>query len=106
MSSFDRRRLVEQLGSEEIVEELMVMFINSITQHLEELREALAVGQLKAAQRAVHNIKGISGAIYCRSLHQHATIVDQLLKEEVIDAEAIAHMRRAAETFLAELKQG
>ena len=100
---FDRDRLVEQLGGESIVEELLVMFTASITQHLGELAEALESNDTAAAQRAVHNIKGISGSIYCRTLHERATVVDQLLKAGQIDLTSIAQLRHAAREFLTEI---
>jgi HPt (histidine-containing phosphotransfer) domain-containing protein len=99
-STFDRARLVEQLGGEAIVDELLVMFTASIRQHLAELDAALERGDIPTAQRAVHNIKGISGSIYCRTLHQHASVVDQALKiGQIIDSDIDA-LRAAAVAFL------
>ena len=102
-SVFDRVRLVEQLGSDAIVDELLVMFTESITRHLTELTTALDTNNLNAAQHAVHNIKGISGSIYCRNLHQTAAVVDRMLKYGQIDLQSIKELRDAAEEFLAHI---
>ena len=89
------------MRGETIVDELLVMFTTSIRQHLSEMNTALSAGEL--AQRAVHNIKGISGAIYSRQLHHHATIVDRSLKAGGIEPESIQTLHDSAEAFLAEI---
>jgi len=103
---FDRARLVEQLGSDAIVAELLVMFTESITRHIAELTAAMDSSDLDAAQHAVHNIKGISGSIYCRNLHKTASVVDRMLKYGQLDIESIEQLKAAAEEFLAHTADG
>ncbi|MFT5681294.1 MAG: HPt (histidine-containing phosphotransfer) domain-containing protein [Myxococcota bacterium] len=97
---FDRERLVEQLGGQSIVEELLVMFAASIRLHLTQLDDAVRAHDIQAAQRAVHNIKGISGSIYCHTLHTHASVVDKALKFGKVDLEEITRLRESAQEFL------
>lgn len=99
-SVFDRDRLVEQLGGTSIVEELLVMFTASIRQHLKELHVAMKTDDVLSAQRAVHNIKGISGSIYCRDLHRYASSVDMALKSGHMDPAGIRQLQEAAQVFL------
>ena len=98
---FDRTRLVEQLGNEAIVEDLLKMFIESITRHMAELATAVDGGDLDAARHAVHNIKGISGSIYCRNLHQTASVADRMLKHGPLDAPSTEALQAAVAEFLA-----
>ncbi len=99
-SVFDRERLIDQLGGASIVEELLVMFTASIRQHLAELKVAMKTDDVESAQRAVHNIKGISGSIYCHDLHRHAASVDMALKSGHMDPGGIGRLQEAAQEFL------
>lgn len=98
---FDRERLVEQLGNDAIVADLLVMFIESINRHMAQLTTAVDSGDQDSARHAVHNIKGISGSIYCRNLHQAASLADRMLKQGPLDPPCLEKLQAAAQEFLA-----
>ena len=97
---FDRERLLEQLQDASLIEELLSLFSVSIRQHIVELHEAKESRCVQSAQRAVHNIKGISGTIYCQELHRIASAVDQALKAGDMKPDEITQLQDAAQEVL------
>lgn len=97
---FDRERLLNQLQDDSLVEELLVLFAVSIRRHIIELQDATETHCVHSAQRAVHNIKGISGTIYCHDLHTRASSVDLALKSGTMVLDEIAQLQAVAQEVL------
>ncbi len=69
-------------GNRKLFRELLVKFNRDFGNSAGELRDLLEKGDLATAERLAHTVKGVSGNIGARKLHERATALDDVLKAE------------------------
>ncbi len=74
---FDRQALLERVeGDEELLEELVHIFLDHTPRQLDKLRQALEVGDASALREQAHTIKGAAASISAASLMAAAQQVE------------------------------
>ena len=56
-------------GEPDVLQEVLTLFLNEVPKKIEALRAAAAAGDAMVAQRTAHSLKGSSGNIGARALH-------------------------------------
>ncbi len=80
---FNRKEMLENLGdSEELLNEIMTMYINNTKENIEKLTALLDEKNLKEAALVAHSIKGSSGNITSDAMYQSALKLEQFCKNE------------------------
>jgi CheY-like chemotaxis protein/nitrogen-specific signal transduction histidine kinase/HPt (histidine-containing phosphotransfer) domain-containing protein len=80
--SFDRQGLLRNLGDdEELLEELVALFVKDAPVHLEKLKQSLESGDLDQAERAAHTIKGSAANMVASAVRDRAGLVENYCKD-------------------------
>jgi|YelNatPaOPRAMG01_1025707.scaffolds.fasta_scaffold07545_5 two-component system sensor histidine kinase/response regulator len=70
---FDRQALLERVeGNEELLEELVHIFLDYTPRQLQKLRQALEVGDASGLQGQAHSLKGAAASISAEAVRQVA----------------------------------
>jgi CheY-like chemotaxis protein/HPt (histidine-containing phosphotransfer) domain-containing protein len=86
---FDREGLLERMmGEEELVEAVMESFLENMPGRFDQLREALDAGDIAAAQRHAHSIKGASANINALALTKAASYMEDAAEAGGLDETA------------------
>lgn len=73
-------------GDEELYRELLVIFRNSAPMQLDNLQEALRVGNIVAVEQEAHSLKSAAANIGARAVSKAARSLEQAAKQHDIDA--------------------
>jgi PAS domain S-box-containing protein len=75
---FDRAELVDRLlGDEELADSILTRFVETTTQQIESLRQALNSGDSAAAKHIAHSIKGAASNVGGERLQREASELEQ-----------------------------
>ncbi len=79
---FNRKELLDRLdGNEELLVEIVEVFLGDIPLQMEKLKEALQNGEAAVIQRQAHTMKGAAANINAESMRQAAWEVEMAAKE-------------------------
>jgi HPt (histidine-containing phosphotransfer) domain-containing protein len=67
-------------GEPDVLQEILTLFLNEVPKKIEALRAAVPGGDLTAVQRTAHSLKGSSGNIGARALHDVCRRLDDEAK--------------------------
>lgn len=77
---------LDRLGGDvEFYKELLLNFSDSFQASEEEYYKLIGCSDLSRARILIHSIKGASGNIGAKELHHNASLLEQSIKDEVID---------------------
>jgi HPt (histidine-containing phosphotransfer) domain-containing protein len=80
---FNRKELLDRLdGNEELLREIIEVFLRDIPLQMEKLKGALQNGEAAVVQRQAHTIKGAAANINAELMRQGAWEVEMAAKEE------------------------
>ena len=78
---FDREAALEQMGGdEELLVELVEVFLEDLPERLREIREAVARADADGLQRAAHTLKGSVGNFAARAVYETALELENVGK--------------------------
>lgn len=84
---FDRRGLLDRLmGDAELAAELVGVFLEDLPRQLEALRSSLTAGDLAAAERQAHSVKGASANVGGEALRAAAFAIEKAGKAGDLEA--------------------
>jgi len=96
---FDRAGMMDRLeGDEELAEMVIESFLDDIPRQLQALRELLAAGDVRTAQRQAHTIKGAAGNVGAEALRAVAAETELALRAGALQA-AGAHLQSLQDQF-------
>jgi two-component system, sensor histidine kinase and response regulator len=79
---FHRERLLEQCnGSDQLVNRLIMKFLETAPAHLQGIQEALGRNDAGALQKAAHTLKGAAGSICAEQIAEHLRQLELSAKE-------------------------
>ena len=82
-------RLIERLGDEDIVREIMPTYIKGTKEHFEKLSQALEIGDCAAIAAHAHALKGVGRNLSVERLADVAHQMEQVGREEDIEASTL-----------------
>ncbi len=89
-SLFDRRLALQQLeGDEELLQELLALFLDEAPKRLAALEEGRRLGELEQVREAAHALKGMAGQIGALTLKDQAASIERKAKAGEIDCAGI-----------------
>ena len=102
----DREALLREIRDDEVADELIQGFIETLGPQIDTVREARKSGDWKTLHRQAHSVKGGSAALYAESLRQAAFRLEQAAKREDLPEidEALPKFIAEAERFLNSLE--
>ena len=94
-----RTELLDMVGGdEEVLREIVALFLEDVPARLGDLRQALDAGDLTATYKAAHTLKGSAGNFGIKAITDAALTVERHAREQ-----NLAAARTAAQTLEAEL---
>jgi two-component system, sensor histidine kinase and response regulator len=70
---FNRQSLLQRVdGDEELLVEMVTIFLEYTPQQLQEMRQALDLGDARGLQGKAHSVKGAAASISAEAMHQAA----------------------------------
>jgi len=94
---FDRAALLDRcMEDEELVQEVLGLFVENVPQRIQELREALAGGDAQAACLAAHTIKGMAANTSANALRDAAKRMEEAARDG--DLETVQERMNALES--------
>jgi PAS domain S-box-containing protein len=101
---FDRAALLDRcMEDEELVQEVLGLFVENVPQRIQELREALAGGDAQAACLAAHTIKGMAANTSANALRDAAKRMEEAARDG--DLETVQERMNALESGFEQLRQ-
>lgn len=104
MMVFRRQEVLERLeGDEELLKELVGLFLEQSGQQIKELRAALAAGDASVIQHQAHSLKGAAAGLGAEALSHRAAQLEKAGKEG--DLTAVPALLEAMQEELARFQQ-
>jgi signal transduction histidine kinase/DNA-binding response OmpR family regulator len=83
---FDRQSLMDRVGgNEEILKNIITLFLEETPKQLKELDEKLSSGDIEAAMNGAHSIKGSAGNFGATQMRETAYCLEKLCREKQAD---------------------
>lgn len=87
---FDRKTALEQMGGdEELMVELVEVFLEDLPERLQEIEAALAAGDAETLSRAAHTLKGSVGNFAAHAAYETAFELETLAKQGTEGADQV-----------------
>lgn len=82
----DLNEVMERVqGDKELLLELFEIFVEDFQTKRDALNEAQSTGDLERIKEVAHSLKGASGNIAAKSMHQNCLVMESLAKDGKID---------------------
>jgi HPt (histidine-containing phosphotransfer) domain-containing protein len=99
MEIFDRQALLQRVdGDQELLEELVHIFLDHTPRQLHGLRQALEAGDASALQEQAHSIKGAAASLSAEAVRQAAGNLESAGKNQNLE-EAPAFLEALTQEF-------
>jgi HPt (histidine-containing phosphotransfer) domain-containing protein len=103
---FDRRLALEQLdGDEELLQELLALFLDEAPKRLAALEAGRRLGEPDQVREAAHALKGMAAQIGAAGLKDQAASIERKAKAGEIDSAAIQGLAQTLSKLLASLQE-
>jgi PAS domain S-box-containing protein len=103
---FDRRLALEQLdGDEELLQELLALFLDEAPKRLAALEAGRRLGEPDQVREAAHALKGMAAQIGAAGLKDQAASIERKAKAGEIDSAAIQSLAQTLSKLLASLQE-
>lgn len=109
MSVFDRSLALSHVGDdEEILAQVLQMFLEQAPERLAQVEAALRDGDAKTLEREAHSLKGTAATLGMSALRDSAYTVERLGAAGSLDdaGAAVADLRSALDTIVVHLRSG
>ena len=100
-SPVNRETFLERCGgNEELVDQVLAMFAETMVDLVSAMEEAMQSGNLEEAERAAHELRGAASTVCCDIVAEAATVVEMAAHRESIDGatEAIRRLSGVVES--------
>jgi len=96
---FNRQALLQRVdGDEELLEEMVTIFLEYTPQQLDEIRQALDLGDAPGLQGKAHSVKGAAASISAEALQQAAGALEAAGRNRDLEQAAI-QLKALAQEF-------
>lgn len=91
--------LKQMSGNAQVYEKLLKQFAGSAESELKKLQQHLASGENDKARRLVHMLKGSAGTLGASSLHEHAAVLEESIRNHEESGVTTAYVDALASAF-------